>query len=116
MNDCLALTDELKLREDNSDMIDIHPKLNCDFSLRSYVRVFACSQSKFSQTRMHLLSSWYSNGLVDSVKGLGSRFPGWIPRSGKRFYHSQRTHRFQVATIKTGGPVIVMETPTLYST
>jgi len=27
--DSSALTDELKLREDNSDLIGIHPELNC---------------------------------------------------------------------------------------
>jgi len=37
-DDCSALTDELKLREDTSDLIKVHPELNCASSPRPRVR------------------------------------------------------------------------------
>ena len=39
MNDRSVLTNELKLGEDNSDPIKVHPKLNCVSSPRQCVRV-----------------------------------------------------------------------------
>ena len=42
MNDLAALT-ELKLREDNSDLIEIHVELNCATLPQSCVCVLACS-------------------------------------------------------------------------
>ena len=41
MNDRLALTDELKLGEDNGDPIKVHPELNSVSSPRPRVRVLA---------------------------------------------------------------------------
>ena len=38
MKDCLALTEESKLRVDNSDPIEIHPELNCTSSPRPCAR------------------------------------------------------------------------------
>ena len=58
MNDCSALTDELKLEEDNSDPIKIHPELDCISSSRPFVRMLATeffSKILVASTRMHLL-------------------------------------------------------------
>ena len=40
-NSCLALTDKLKLRGDNSDPIEIRPELNCDSLPPLYVHLLA---------------------------------------------------------------------------
>jgi len=55
-NDCLALTDKFKFREDNSGQIEIHPDLNCASSPRSCVRVLVAkflSKILVASTRMH---------------------------------------------------------------
>ena len=58
MKDRSALTDELKLGEDNSDRIQVHPELNSVSSLRPSVCVLATEkfpQSSVASARVHLL-------------------------------------------------------------
>ena len=58
-NDHSTLTDELKLGEDNSDPIKVHPEPNCISSPRQSVRVLATEtfpKVSMAITRIHLLS------------------------------------------------------------
>jgi len=59
VNDSSALTNELRLREDNSDAIKILPELNCAFSSRLCVRVIATeifSNISVAITQIHLMT------------------------------------------------------------
>jgi len=63
-NDRSALTDELKLREDNSDLIKIHPKLNCHSSPRLCFREifeknFGCEHTNAPITLLVSWARWY---------------------------------------------------------
>jgi len=58
MTDRSALTDELKLGEDNTDPVKVHPELNSVSSPRPSVRVLMTKnfpKTSVASSRMHLL-------------------------------------------------------------